>query len=116
MIINLISLKELKYILYVHEFIQQSSARSIPLKSLLATDYRVIVGTAVSTRFRFLSRSRRSDDQRSGIFGRPTGSRERAKSRRKEKRKIIENFWTVRPGNGTTVRRPPRTSWLGDLR
>jgi len=33
----------------------------------LQTDYHAIVGTAVSTRFRHLSRSRRPDNQRSGI-------------------------------------------------
>lgn len=64
-------------------------------KYFFATDYRAIVGTAVSTRFRLLSRSRRPDNQRSGISGRPTGPRERAESRREEERK---NNWKFSDG------------------
>lgn len=74
---------------------QNMSANLFNEKYFFATDYRAIVGTAVSTRFRLLSWSRRPDNQRSGISGRPTGPRERARSRREEERK---NNWKFSDG------------------
>jgi len=61
------------------------------------TDYRAIVGTEVSTRFRHLSRSRRPDDQVGHL--RTSHGREK-KSRRKEERKNNWKFSDGQIGNG----------------